>query len=169
MKRSLLPRFCTSIFHGYLYKVTYYRKSLKAVHKNFGSYTRYRARICKLLRCSGIDSKESIPAAYVAWRAGTTTLFVVPSARLDSCELLKSLQNRAQYFKPLQNEPSMHVRVNRSTYVGPIFTRQSAHRSNNRTLAYTVHIGYCRRQERNQAFWALWADNHISDYYNLAN
>ncbi len=26
----------------------------------------------------GIDFKESIPPAYVAWRAGTTTLFVVP-------------------------------------------------------------------------------------------
>jgi len=65
VKRSLLPRLCTYIFHGYLYKVTYYRKSLKAAHKNFGSYTRYRARISKLLRCSGIVSKESIPAAYV--------------------------------------------------------------------------------------------------------
>ncbi len=27
----------------------------------------------------GIDSKESIPPAYVVWRAGTTTLFVVPA------------------------------------------------------------------------------------------
>jgi hypothetical protein len=25
----------------------------------------------------GIDSKESIPPAYVAWRAGTTTLFLL--------------------------------------------------------------------------------------------
>jgi hypothetical protein len=29
-----------------------------------------------LLRSPGIDSKESIPPAYVAWRAGTTTLFL---------------------------------------------------------------------------------------------
>jgi hypothetical protein len=35
-----------------------------------------RARICKLLRSSKIDSKESIPPAYVAWRAFTTTLYL---------------------------------------------------------------------------------------------
>ncbi len=34
-----------------------------------------RARICKRLRDPRIDSKESIPPAYVAWRAGTITLF----------------------------------------------------------------------------------------------
>ncbi len=33
-------------------------------------------RIFKLLRSPWIDSKESIPPAYVAWRAGTTTLFL---------------------------------------------------------------------------------------------
>jgi hypothetical protein len=37
-----------------------------------------RARICKRLRSPGIDSKKSIPPTYVAWRAGTTTLFVLP-------------------------------------------------------------------------------------------
>jgi hypothetical protein len=31
-----------------------------------------RARICKRLRSPGIDYKESISSAYVAWRAGTT-------------------------------------------------------------------------------------------------
>jgi hypothetical protein len=30
-------------------------------------------RYLKRLRSPGIDSKESIPPAYVAWRAGTTT------------------------------------------------------------------------------------------------
>jgi hypothetical protein len=29
-------------------------------------------------RGPGIDFKESVPTAYVAWRAGTTALFVVP-------------------------------------------------------------------------------------------
>jgi hypothetical protein len=29
----------------------------------------------KLLRSPGIDSKELIPPAYVAWRAGKTSLF----------------------------------------------------------------------------------------------
>ncbi len=33
-----------------------------------------RARICKRLRSPGIDSKESIPPGFVAWRAGTTIL-----------------------------------------------------------------------------------------------
>ncbi len=35
--------------------------------------------IFKLLRSSGIDSKESIPQAYAAWRAGTTTPFLLGS------------------------------------------------------------------------------------------
>jgi hypothetical protein len=35
--------------------------------------------IFKQLRSPGIDSKESIPLAYVAWRAGTTTLFLLGS------------------------------------------------------------------------------------------
>ena len=35
-----------------------------------------RARIFKLLRSPRIDSKDYIPPAYVAWRAGTTTLFL---------------------------------------------------------------------------------------------
>jgi hypothetical protein len=37
-----------------------------------------RARILKRLWSSGIDSKEWIPPAYGAWRAGTTTLFLAP-------------------------------------------------------------------------------------------
>jgi hypothetical protein len=32
--------------------------------------------IFKLLKSPGIDSKESIPPAYVSWRAGKTTLFL---------------------------------------------------------------------------------------------
>ncbi len=35
--------------------------------------------IFKLFRIPGIDSKESIPPAYVDWRAGTTTLFLLCS------------------------------------------------------------------------------------------
>ncbi len=34
------------------------------------------ARIFKLLRSPGTDSKKSIPPAYAAWRAGTTTLYI---------------------------------------------------------------------------------------------
>jgi hypothetical protein len=51
----------------------------------FEAFPRYhriipsRARIFKLLRAPGIDSKESIPPIYVAWRAGTITLFQIGS------------------------------------------------------------------------------------------
>jgi hypothetical protein len=38
-----------------------------------------RVGIFKLLRSSGIDFKESIPPSCVAWRAGTTTLFLLGS------------------------------------------------------------------------------------------
>ncbi len=41
-----------------------------------------RVRVCKRLRSPGFDSKELItPPAYVARRAGTTTLFVLPARR----------------------------------------------------------------------------------------
>ncbi len=39
----------------------------------------FRARIFKRLWSPGIDSKEWIPQAYVAWRAGTITLFLLGS------------------------------------------------------------------------------------------
>jgi hypothetical protein len=38
-----------------------------------------RARICKRLWSPRIDSKESIPQAYVIWRAGTSNRVVVPA------------------------------------------------------------------------------------------
>jgi hypothetical protein len=38
-----------------------------------------RARIFKRLWSPGIDSKEWIPPAYAAWRAGTITLFLLGS------------------------------------------------------------------------------------------
>ncbi len=44
-----------------------------------------RLRICQRLRSSEIDSKESIPPAYVAWRADTSNRVVVPvRARLHT-------------------------------------------------------------------------------------
>ncbi len=39
----------------------------------------YRARIFKRLWSPGIDSNKWIPQAYVAWRAGTITLFLLGS------------------------------------------------------------------------------------------
>ncbi len=69
--------------------------------------TTLRARICERLRRPGIDSKEPIPPAYVAWRPGTLTLFVVRPDKLQRLAesipgLLKHLQIRAldgrEYF-----------------------------------------------------------------------
>jgi hypothetical protein len=40
---------------------------------------KYRDGIFKLLISPGINFKKSIPPAYVAWRAGTTTLFLLGS------------------------------------------------------------------------------------------
>jgi hypothetical protein len=40
-------------------------------------YTVYRAGIFKPLWSPGIDAKASTPPAYVAWRAGAITLFLV--------------------------------------------------------------------------------------------
>ncbi len=43
------------------------------------SKEKFWALISKHVRSPGIDSKESIPPAYVAWRAGATTLFPLGS------------------------------------------------------------------------------------------
>ncbi len=58
--------------------------------------TRTWARICKRLRRPGIDSEDSIPPAYVAWRAGTTYRVVVPARQAGNRFLgsLKGLQIR---------------------------------------------------------------------------
>jgi hypothetical protein len=74
--------------------------------EKYGMPLQTGAQICKRLRSPEIDSKESIPPAYVAWQADTTTLFDVPARQsasacgMDSLEsipgLLKRLQIRAQ-------------------------------------------------------------------------
>ncbi len=60
--------------------------------------TLYRARFCKRLRRPGIDFEDSIPPAYVAWRAGTTNRVVVPDRQAGNRFLgsLKGLQIRTQ-------------------------------------------------------------------------
>jgi hypothetical protein len=50
-------------------------------------------QICKLLRSLGIDSKESIPPAYVAWRAGTTTLFLLGIDPASLCSMAGRYDN----------------------------------------------------------------------------
>ncbi len=62
-----------------------------------------RARICNRLRSSGIDSKQSIPQAYVAWRAGVTSNRVVVPPAAPCWEsipgLLKKFTNSDSVFR----------------------------------------------------------------------
>jgi hypothetical protein len=51
------------------------------------------ARICKCLRRPGIDTKESIPPAYVAWQAGTSKNRVVVPACQTGNRFLGSLKD----------------------------------------------------------------------------
>jgi hypothetical protein len=69
-RRSTVPRICESKCGGH-------GGSCGVSHSL--SAKEYRARICQLLRSPRINSKESIPPACVAWRAGTTTLFLLGS------------------------------------------------------------------------------------------
>ncbi len=59
----------------------WYYKSLKiraeALSPFTHTYVLSRAGIFKPLWSPGIDAKASIPPAYVAWRAGTITLFLL--------------------------------------------------------------------------------------------
>jgi hypothetical protein len=59
-----------------------------------------RARICKRLRSQEIDSKESIPPVYVAWRAGMSNKVVVQDRQGGNRFLgsIKGLQIRALEF-----------------------------------------------------------------------
>ncbi len=45
----------------------------------------------KLLRSTGIDSKESIPPAYVSWRTGTINLFLFSSFAPIDCYKIQAL------------------------------------------------------------------------------
>jgi hypothetical protein len=69
-------------------------------HSSLHAGLRNKARICKHLRSSGIDSEESILPAYEAWRAGTTNRVFVPArqARNRFLGSLKHLQIRALHL-----------------------------------------------------------------------
>jgi hypothetical protein len=63
-----------------------------------GDFSRIlQARICKRLKSPEIDSKESIPPAYLAWWAGSANRVVVPARQAGNRFLgfLKGLQIRA--------------------------------------------------------------------------
>jgi hypothetical protein len=59
----------------------------------------------------GIDSKETIPPAIVAWRAGASKRVVVPAARLGNRFLgsLKGLQIRALIVSLLLPTDQLHL------------------------------------------------------------
>ncbi len=59
------------------------------IHRSYGEV---RACICKRLGSPGIDSKESIPPAYVAWRAGAVSNRTVVPERLAGNWFLDSLK-----------------------------------------------------------------------------
>jgi hypothetical protein len=53
----------------------------------------------KVLWIPGIDSKEKIPPAYVAWRAGATTLILVPTRFLAPIDCSKiPAQKKFNFF-----------------------------------------------------------------------
>jgi hypothetical protein len=64
-----------------------------------GTQLKTRGRIWKRLRSPRINSKESIPPAYVALRSGTSNRVVVPARQGENRFLgsLKRLQIRAQF------------------------------------------------------------------------
>ena len=90
-KRQLQPTLFLSIswYLPSLFLVIYarhcYFKAKYTVHlvsllfSMSATFTLTRDGIFQLLRGPGVDSMESIPPAYVAWRAGTTTLFFLGS------------------------------------------------------------------------------------------
>ncbi len=72
--REVLP-FLRWFSHGSFLKYIYRTVSLETEETE----EEYRARIFKRVWGPRIDSKEWIPPAYVAWRAGTITLFLIGS------------------------------------------------------------------------------------------
>ncbi len=83
------------------------------------SATKGRGGIFKLLRSPGIDSKESIPPAYVARRAGTTTVRQVASCLCQRVSFLKVIYSTIQILSswPLSCSPRF-VYVVLYTWVG---------------------------------------------------
>jgi hypothetical protein len=68
----------------------------------------FREGIFKLFRSPGIDAKESILPAYVAWRADTITLYLLGSYLLHCCALLKA-QRMTREKKTFLHETIFHT------------------------------------------------------------
>jgi hypothetical protein len=79
-----------------------------------------RTRACtfKRLWSPGIDSEDSMPLAYVAWRVGTTYMVVVPVRQAGNRFLgsFKGLQIRALAFSPFSDLASPPAPPPQRTY-----------------------------------------------------
>ncbi len=77
----LVQLYCKSFLRHIFYRCFSAQLWLKKSKEIWQSLTYFdnRARIFLRLWSPGIDSKEWIPPAYVAWRAGTITLFLLLS------------------------------------------------------------------------------------------
>jgi hypothetical protein len=87
----MLQNFCFRLkARGFLgFSIIKVRRKLPMLH-----FTSLSQKMCELLGSPGIDAKESIPLAYVAWRAGTSK-FPAHQAGNRFLGSLKDLQNRA--------------------------------------------------------------------------
>jgi hypothetical protein len=57
---------------------------MQYTRSTFAAHMQNRARICKQLWSSGIDSEKSIPLAHVVWRAGTKNRVVVLARQTEN-------------------------------------------------------------------------------------
>jgi hypothetical protein len=69
-------RMLAAVYNRFEKKSFFYRE-WDQIHQS--ATQKSRARICKRLRSPGIDSKETISPAHVAWRAGTSNRVIVPA------------------------------------------------------------------------------------------
>ncbi len=69
-----------------------------------------RARIFKLLRSPGINSKESIPPAYVAWRTGAKALFLLGSEAPIGCLKMPALVVNRLFWEPSSQNCVIKIR-----------------------------------------------------------
>jgi hypothetical protein len=99
---------------------------------------KYKARICKRFKSTGIDFEESIPPAYLSCRAGTTNKVVVPARQAGSRFLgsLKGLQIRAQVHVYIQcvaegrrgSGPQIDKHLPPSTFTGQFLRKADIYR-----------------------------------------
>ncbi len=90
-------------------KFSVYKTKRQKIDRDYCDESSTRARICKRLKRPEIDSEDSIPPAYVAWRAGATNRVVVP-ARQAGNRFLVSL-------KGIHHKYGLSHNILRSTHI----------------------------------------------------